>query len=107
MNKIDSTWFRDIYHKSISNGTPFDLNEIFISELLERQNFRCAYTGEEISLPKIVPSSNSGKLVLKNKSLGMIQGNVILVSRKVAHMMNGLDELEFINLCQLIVESQT
>jgi hypothetical protein len=92
------------YLKNISTryfGFPDYYQELL--DMLEKQNFRCAYSGETIvlgvndSLDHIIPRHRYPQKVRYIK-------NVHWTTRDINKMKNGLDESRFLGLCEMVVE---
>lgn len=89
-------WFTDI----AKGRTGTRKNWLLIKKLLERQNYRCAYTGGELtigqnaSLDHIIPTAKGGDNSIENLQWVDLQINV---------MKNNMSHQEFISTIKLIL----
>lgn len=95
----------DCWFKSIAkNRTGSPKNWLLIKGLLQRQNYRCAYTDKELvigrnaSLDHIIPKSKGGDSFVENLQWVDLQINV---------MKNNLSHREFITIIKLIIQQQS
>lgn len=93
-------WFKNI----AKNRTGSRKNWLAIKKLLEKQNYRCIYTGKKLiigknaSLDHIIPTSKDGDNSIENLQWLDLQINV---------MKNNMSHQEFISTIKLILKKQS
>ena len=96
----EDCWFKDIAKGRTGSRRIW----LGIKELLQAQNYRCAYTGKELiigenaSLDHVIPKSKGGSNSISNLQWVDLQINV---------MKNNMSHQEFISTIQLILSRQT
>lgn len=80
----------------------FNISKQFILNLLEKQENKCYYSGDELSMkPRLYNTLSIDRV---NSSKGYTEDNVVLCCQKINVIKNDLSDLEFINLCNKIAE---
>lgn len=78
----------------------FNISKEFILNLLEKQENRCYYSGDELTVePKLYNTLSIDRV---DSSKGYTEDNVVLCCQKVNVVKNNLSDIEFINLCKKI-----
>lgn len=94
-NKCDTCWLRDKAQEVLGRGKEW----VLLLDLLEKQQFRCAYTGESLvlgvnaSIDHIIPVCAGGKDSIDNLQF---------VTRRINSMKSDCSHDEFIRLCKLV-----
>lgn len=87
-----------------SKGFIVNISMEYLEKLLEKQNYKCALTGQDISplrriTHNIKPTASIDRI---DSSKGYIEGNVQWVHKDINRLKGSLTSQEFINLCQLV-----
>lgn len=100
---VSTIWYEKLKVECINRGHAFTLTLDNIADIMENQNFRCYYTGQEIVHGRVAKSSYyEAKLTLININNGYVPNNIRLVSKTAYTMKQNMSELEFLTLCQNI-----
>lgn len=75
----------------------FSINKQLILNLLDKQNNKCYYSGDEMTLERGLYNTVSVDRVDSNK--GYIESNIVLCCQKINVVKNNLNDVDFINLC--------
>lgn len=79
----------------------------YLYELLKNQNFKCVFTNDNLLLEDMSLDHSQKELNLSldriDSNLGYIPGNVQWVTKQVNWCKNTLNNQEFINLCQKVI----
>lgn len=90
-------------------GIEFAITIDYVWQLLQKQKFKCAYTGVALYFAEKYSSRGSesnASLDRKDSSLGYLPGNVQWVCKKINFMKQNLSEIEFIKLCKSVRSSE-
>lgn len=91
---------------AISRELEFDISLIYVGDLFEKQNGKCALSGLDLILKKRRGDINgTASLDRINSKFGYIEGNVQWIHKDINKMKNNYDESYFINICKLIAEN--
>ena len=95
-------------------GVPFDLDIEYLIELIEKQNRKCFYTGETLTMESnrgmgkrciTLPSNkNQASLDRLTPERGYIKGNVVWCGWLVNTCKNMLTEIQFYDFCKTILK---
>lgn len=99
-NENERKYFCHIRGSAKSRNISFNLTPKYMFELLQKQEYKCMLTKEDISFD----SDEKPSLDRINSSLGYIKGNVQWVRKRINFMKNELTNEEFINLCELVTK---
>ena len=101
---ISNIWYEKLKIERISKGDIFDLTLDQIADIMENQLFRCYYSGQELVYPRFSKSSYyEGRITLIDPNNGYVYNNIRFVSRIVNNMKNSMGEIEFLEMCNTIV----
>jgi hypothetical protein len=96
-------------HRAMRKNIAFDIDEAFITELLNKQKGKCFYSGVMLDLTSI--GSNDNQMNLNtlsidrfNSNIGYIKSNIVLVTAIVNTMKNDLSHDNFINTIDLVCQ---
>lgn len=96
-------YFSSVRHSSIRRGLDFDLTIEYISDLLEKQKFKCALSGLPIYLKN--KKDKTASLDRIDSSKGYVVGNVQWLHKKVNNLKSDYSDYEFVVLCGKIWEN--
>lgn len=86
----------------------FTLTNKDLQELIEKQNFKCALTGEELTTQfKHNCAEYNASLDRIDSSKGYIEGNVQWVTKDINFAKYKMSQEDFINLCKKVVDYNT
>ena len=96
-------------HRAIRKNMAFDIDEDFITELLNKQNGKCFYSGIMLDLTSVGSDDNQMNLNTlsidrKDSNIGYIKSNIVLVTAIVNTMKNDLSHDNFINTIDLVCQ---
>lgn len=94
------TYFRKLCHGASERNLVIDLDESFLCDLLVSQNYRCSYSGMNISL-----EDRTASLDRIDSRYGYTKTNVHWVDKRVNFMKQSMSHNEFIDICKLIVQN--
>lgn len=100
VNKINfkpttiSKYFTSIKQRVKYTKYDFTITEEYIQNIIEKQNFKCALSGKDISF-----INGTASLDRIDSSKGYVEGNVQWVYRLINFMKMELNQNDFINLC--------
>lgn len=75
----------------------------FLDQLWEKQDGKCAYTGQVLTVNKGYGGTQTASIDRKDSSIGYVQENVQFVHKDINKMKQDLTHSEFIRLCGLVV----
>jgi hypothetical protein len=83
-----------------------DVTAEFLSELWNKQDGKCFYSGVEMVLPKFgaARSPNLASLDRQDSSRGYTQNNVVWCGWGCNRAKSNMTEEQFVQLCRIIVE---
>lgn len=90
--------------RSKKKGLDFDITPKYLLEMWDRQNGRCFYTGELLSLDRGHGKWSSLSLDRKDPSVGYVKGNVVWTSREVNSSKGTRTMDEFFDFCRRVVK---
>jgi len=96
-------------HRAIRKKLDFDIDDNFIIELLEKQNFRCRYSGELLDIKKMGSddnfiNKNSLSIDRIDSTKGYTKDNIVLVTSFVNSIKSDFSENNFLGLITKIYE---
>ena len=83
-----------------ARGYEFNITIDDVADVLEAQAYKCAYTGQPVSLEK--SKKNSGSIDRIDNSIGYIPSNIQVTTAKINIMRGSLTNDEFIMLCKAV-----
>lgn len=102
---ISGTYFCSIKSGAKRRGKDFDISLEYLQELLEKQEFRCALTGEKLVMDLDLPEAeNTGSIDRIDSNIGYIKGNVQWVLKDINIMKMGLSEERLLELAKKLIE---
>lgn len=108
MRKFRNTWkgatatsHQAAYTRSKQQNVPFSITLEYVRDLLEKQNYLCALTGDQLVLKG---GWNSPSLDKINPSLGYIEGNVQWLTKRVNLIKSNMDNKELLDFCRKCLE---
>ena len=106
---VSGTYWNHILHNATARGIKVTITHRFISELLEKQNGKCALTGLLIIMSPLSKNrcNNTASLDRINSNDGYIEGNVRWVHKDVNLMKNQFSDIRFKEICKLVLENDT
>ena len=90
---------RNSKQRALEKGWGFDIDYLFLMELWDKQEGRCALSGREMTLAG-TRLSNKISIDRIDSSIGYIKGNVQLLAAIVNYMKMDMKEEDFISLCK-------
>lgn len=110
--EIPNRMFTQIKRSAKRRGIEFDLDKDYIWELLIKQEFTCALSGQQIKFVKKLKNGDldferiTGSLDRIDSSKGYIRGNVQWVHKMINQMKWHFQEEEFIGMCELVAKKR-
>ena len=94
-------------HRALKKNIEFDIDVEFITDLLQKQDFRCKYSNELLDLANVGSfenqmNLNSLSIDRKDSNKGYTKDNVVLVTAIVNSMKNDLSENIFLGIIKTI-----
>ena len=108
--EISGTIICELRNRARRKGMEFNLTAKFLWELYQKQNGKCALSGEEITIRQIEIStdrSQTASLDRIDSSKGYIKGNVQWIHKDINKMKLDFEQSVFIYWCQKIGKFQT
>jgi len=103
--EISGAYFSVVKRSAKKRNLPFDLTIEEMWSIFEKQNRRCALTGELLEFNKCLRSTNgTASLDRIDSSKGYTIGNVQWVHKFINTMKQDLTEKEFARYCQMVVD---
>lgn len=100
---ISGAVFSNIKYGARERNINFDITIPYLENIWMKQDGRCAYTNELLTLPKISNDKTFNcSLDRIDSSKGYIEGNVQWVLKEVNFMKQSLSEQRFLQLCKKI-----
>lgn len=107
---IDGTLWGRIYSGAVQRNIPVEVDWDYCKALLERQQHKCALTGQDISLPKFTQELLGGvgtaSLDRIDSDLGYVVGNLQWTARKINILKLDWSQEEFISMCCAVADHQ-
>lgn len=97
---ISKTYITTIKHRANRRNLGFDITIEYISDLLEKQNHKCALSGLPIYLKN--KKDKTASLDRIDNSKGYIKGNVQWLHKDINDLKSNYSDEEFIKICGLI-----
>lgn len=99
-------------HRALRKKIDFDIDTIFIEELLIKQNYKCKYSGVILDINSIGCKNyniniNTLSIDRINSNIGYIKSNIVLTSAIVNNMKNDLSDEDFIKIITLIYNNNS
>jgi hypothetical protein len=106
VGRIPGRYFGNLKRNAIRRKLEFKLTIEYLSKLFEKQNRKCALTGDNIyfSEARKYKMETSASLDRIDNNKGYINGNVQFVSKKVNFAKHKTSEEDFINMCRKVVK---
>lgn len=83
----------------------FAVSMVYLGDLLEKQNNKCALTGWDIAIsPRHGKEETTASLDRIDSSIGYVAGNVQWIHKKVNKMKREYSQSEFVDVCKAVVE---
>lgn len=109
-DRISNTHFGQILRGAIYRDLEFSIDSEYLYELLLKQKFKCALSGEELTLAKTTREHNHGKRTASldriDSSKGYIKGNVQWVHKDVNKLKGSFKEERLLDLCKKICQNK-
>lgn len=99
---LSLTNFNHIRHTAKTRGIAFSITIEYISELLKKQDFKCALTQLPIGFGKKRSNPYTASLDRVDNTKGYIEGNVWWVHKDINYMKSNLTLERFKELCSLV-----
>lgn len=97
-HKYNLIWYR-LIRGAEERGLIFDVTKDYIFDLLEKQNYKCAYTGKYIYLPKEKQLGEyTASLDRIDNSLGYIKGNLQWIHKDINRLKWKWSEEQLLNM---------
>lgn len=87
-----------------NRGIEWDITNEALQSILEQQQFKCAYSGEDIGFKGSARNKHTASIDRIDSSKGYVNGNVHWVHKDVNRMKSTLTEERFRELCLKIVK---
>lgn len=97
---VPGKWISRIERSAKNKGLDFDLDLIFLDELYEKQNRKCALTNLDIDF-----DTEKASLDRIDSNLGYVKSNVQWTHKHVNLMKNQFNQDYFIKICNLISQN--
>lgn len=105
---IRISWFNKYKLQAEVRNLEFTIDLDYISNLMEKQNFKCALTKIDIHFPEH-GTPNDGSMPASidriDSSKGYVPGNVQIILKKVNMMKQKYTQEEFIEVCKLVAKN--
>lgn len=103
--EMPQTKWRMLELGAIDRGLELSITKEYVSNLLKKQNFKCALSGIPIKFGRVHWSEeNTASLDRIDSTKGYIEGNVQWVHKTINFMKMNFTQDEFIKFCYLVVE---
>lgn len=97
---VSGSFFYNIRRRALKRGIDFDLSLDYLDQLIESQDFRCAYTGMQIDAkPRRKATASLDRI---DSSKGYVEGNVQFVQIAVNFAKHSCSEDDFLELVSSI-----
>lgn len=110
-NNISGAYFSSVKIGAKQRNIEFDITIEDMYNLLTKQNYKCALTGVDITLPRCWSTSmdrtlRTASLDRKESNKGYTKDNIQWVHKSINMMKRDLPEEEFVNFCKLVYENK-
>lgn len=99
---VNLTYFNNIKHHATNKNREFKITIDYISDLLVKQDFKCALSG--INIECAYKDSHTASLDRIDSSKGYIEGNVQWVHKVINDMKSNREDKLFIEYCRAVAE---
>ena len=99
---LSPNWLSDIKNnkeRGIYRTINVDIDSFDLLNQLEKQNFKCAYTGELLNVLGIKKSNSNASVDRIDSLLGYTKDNIQWVTKNVNRMKNVFSDKEFLETC--------
>ena len=98
--------FRSARGRASIKGVDFDIDELYMKEIYDKQNGLCFYSGikMEIAVKGYTDNMNTLSVDRIDSDTGYIKGNIVLCCDFVNTMKMKFTTTEFLNMCRIIVD---
>lgn len=106
VEKLLKLRFRSAKGRASSKGVEFDIDELYLKEVYDKQNGMCFYSGikMEIAVKGYTDNMNTLSVDRIDSDKGYIKGNIVLCCDFVNTMKMKFTTSEFLKMCKVIVE---
>lgn len=104
--EISKRYFSRLESNATRRGYEFDITIEYISELYEKQNHKCAYSGRTLHQFRSKMNNLCGNASLDriDNTKGYVEGNVHWVCKEIQKMKTDFEEDTFLQLCKEVAE---
>lgn len=99
---IPDYFWKKILNQAKNKNKKIEITKNYISELLFKQNFRCAISNMEIQINLSRNKNSTASLDRINSNLQYVEGNVQWVHKDVNFLKNKFDEKYLLYICKLV-----
>jgi len=106
---IDGAWFSSLMSKAQDRKLAFEIDMVFLNDLLEKQNFKCKLSGLPIKMCVGMSKNqwkelNTASLDRIDSSIGYVYDNVQWTYKEINMMKQSYSQERFIELCKNVAE---
>lgn len=107
MGELSGKYYGQIIRGAKKRKIKFDIDMVYLWELFQKQEGKCALSGLVIDLPsgKKNISANKASLDRIDSNLGYVKGNLQWVNRDLNHMKMDYSQEYFIRMCKAVSEN--
>lgn len=106
LGELSATFITTLRNRAIARGKEWSVDIFYLWALYQKQNGKCALSGEPITFPKHRESRRTASLDRIENDKGYIEGNVQWVHVDVNFMKYQLSQNRLIELCNKISENK-
>ena len=101
---LSGTLWSSIMSNAKARNLEFEITKEYAYDIFEKQNEKCALSGEQLTLSDVYKEKTSANASLDriDSSRGYVKGNVQWITKKLNSMKSNMDDLGFRKLCQRI-----
>ena len=102
---ISLTLYSRWQKSAIKRNIPWCINMQYLDTLLEKQKFKCAFTGDDLTFDRACRHDGNASLDRTDSSQGYIEGNVLFSTKIVNIAKQSLSYSEFVDMCIRITQN--
>lgn len=102
--EIPTSWFNKYRLGAKGRGLEFSIVEQDVFEKLEKQGYKCALSGQDISFKTRRGKSHRASIDRIDSSKGYIRDNIQIVAKELNMMKLDHSQADFIELCKKVAE---
>lgn len=103
--EMTSYSFITLKSRAVERNLEFDLDMEYLHNLFIEQNRKCALSKMDISIKKLASGRITASLDRIDSKKGYIKGNVQWLHTRVNIMKSNMEEILFINICNLVCKN--